>query len=78
MCAPKTYWAPRADRTSMRFLSLGEKKVSFYVSWLVGLGKAVPSPPRSLLLGTEASCSCPALLPLTWNVNKPAAETKHN
>lgn len=33
----------------------------------------------SLLLGTEASRSCracPALLPLAWNVNKPAGKTK--
>lgn len=43
-----------ADRASpRRFLSLGEKR---YVPWLVGLGrKEVSSPPRSLVLGTEAS-----------------------
>lgn len=31
---------------------------------------------EELFLGTEASQSCPALLPFTWNVNKPARETK--
>jgi hypothetical protein len=38
--------------------------------------KETSSPPQSLLLGIEASQSCPALLPLAWNVNKPAGETK--
>ena len=52
---------------------------SFYDSWLVALGKEASSPPMSLFLGTEASRSClacSALLPLAWNVNKPASKTK--
>lgn len=73
MCAPKTYWAPRADRTSVRFCPWVRRRSHFMFLGLSGWEKQF-----LLLLGTEASCSCPALLPLSWNVNKPAAETKHN
>lgn len=56
------------DRSSpVRFVSLGKKVLFyvsglFYVSWIAVLGTEV-SPPLSLLLGTEASWCCPALLP---------------
>lgn len=74
-------WAHRADRTSGRSWSLGEKVLFYisglcYVSWLAVLGKEVSSSPLILLLGTEASWMCPALLPPVWNVNKPAGKTK--
>ena len=48
----------------------------FMLLGFAALGKAASSPLLSLLLGTEASRSCPALLPLDWNVNKPAGKTK--
>lgn len=38
-------------------------------------GREAP-PPEELLCGTEAWQSCPALLPVAWNVSKPARETK--
>lgn len=80
----KTSWAHGANRTRpVTFVSLSEKEVLFIMSLahfmtlgFAALGKAASSPLRSLLLGTEASRSCPALLPLDWNVNKPAGKTK--